>query len=134
MSNLSSDEIVARIEIYEGESHWQEKHVDRITYVFDHVTHVGLAKSRTRPHALEICERGIPVLLMSGATEIESYSWILTLQLIFTPGEIQQVKGRTLLITVITRNQSPFCLYCLFSAVGLCLYVCPIFCFCVSHR
>ncbi|XP_005089819.2 serine-rich adhesin for platelets [Aplysia californica] len=92
MSDLSSEEIVARIDIYDNEAKWRRGDSDRTTFVFEHVTHIGMATSRTRPHAFEIAER-TPVLVLSGSNELESYSWILTLQQIFTPEQIESKKG-----------------------------------------
>ena len=93
LSNLSSEEIVVRVDIYDSETVWRQGKTDRTTFVLDNVTDIATCKSRTHPFAFEISERGVPELVMSGNTELESFSWILTLQQIFMPEKIVVKKG-----------------------------------------
>nr|KAG5712962.1 hypothetical protein BaRGS_021756 [Batillaria attramentaria] len=82
MSDLAAGTFAAKVDVYADENSWRQGRSDRMTFVLDHVTDVQLASSKTHPFAFEIVETE-PVLVLSGASEMESYHWMSTLRQIF---------------------------------------------------
>ena len=74
----------AKVDVYADEKTSQSSPADKHTFILEFVTEVRTAKSKTRDHAFEVVERE-PVLLLSGATETESQTWVSALMKIFWP-------------------------------------------------
>ncbi|BFZ12965.1 hypothetical protein BsWGS_16004 [Bradybaena similaris] len=88
MSDLSNEEYVAKLDLYDNEAEWRGNSSDKTTFVLEKVTCVRPVKSKTHKHAFEVIER-LPVLVISGCSELDSYSWIVSLQQIFTPDQVE---------------------------------------------
>ncbi|CAG5131436.1 unnamed protein product, partial [Candidula unifasciata] len=93
MSDMSSDKYLAKLDLYDNETKWQSNSADKVTFVLENVTEVQQTKSSTHQYAFEVVEKQQPVLVMSGSSLGETYSWILTLQQIFMPERILASKG-----------------------------------------
>ncbi|XP_059141225.1 uncharacterized protein LOC131929055 [Physella acuta] len=91
MNNLSSDKYAAKLDLYDTEAKWRGQSADKVTFMLENVTCIQTAKSKTHHNAFEIVE-SLPVLVLSGFSDLESYSWMLTLQQIFTPDQIETNK------------------------------------------
>ncbi|CAG5128121.1 unnamed protein product [Candidula unifasciata] len=91
MSNLSNEEYVAKLDLYDNEAKWRGNSSDKATFVLENVTCIRPVKSKTHKYAFEVIEEH-PVLVISGTTELDSYSWAVSLQQIFTPDKIEVKK------------------------------------------
>ncbi|BFZ19488.1 hypothetical protein BsWGS_22526 [Bradybaena similaris] len=92
LSNLSSDEYVAKLDLYDNETKWQSNSPDKKTFILENVTGIQQTSSSTHQYAFEVVEKQ-PVLVLSGSSLEETCGWMLTLQQIFTPGEVLASKG-----------------------------------------
>lgn len=92
MSNLSSDEYVAKLDLYDSETKWQSNSPDKKTFILENVTGIQQTNSSTHQYAFEVVEKQ-PVLVLSGSSLEETCGWMVTLQQIFTPWEILTSKG-----------------------------------------
>ncbi|CAL1532744.1 unnamed protein product [Lymnaea stagnalis] len=104
MSNLSSDEFAAKLDLYETETGWRNQSSDKTTFMLENVTSIQPVRSKTHRNAFEIVERN-PVLVLSGCSDLESYSWMLTLQLILTP-DLIEVKKECYQVSVSSNDHS----------------------------
>ncbi|XP_013079683.2 uncharacterized protein LOC106065420 [Biomphalaria glabrata] len=91
MTNMSNDEFVAKLDLYTSESSWKSLDNEKTTFMLENISCIQSAKSKTHPNAFEIVEKQ-PILVLSGATDLESYSWMLTLQQMLTPEQIETKK------------------------------------------
>ena len=85
MTDLATGTVAAKVDIYSDDPasrQCQGRAPDRMTFVLDIVTAVQLASSKTHPFAFEIVETE-PVLVLSGSSEMESFSWMSALRHIF---------------------------------------------------
>ncbi|RUS81675.1 hypothetical protein EGW08_010537, partial [Elysia chlorotica] len=98
---------LAKLDLFETKEKWERDSSDRVTFILDNVSSIRESKSKTHPHALEIVER-LPVLVLSGADDYESFEWTLTLQLMLVPSEVEKRK-ETFQVTVIPNTHSVRC-------------------------
>ena len=98
----AGDRSAAKVDVYADEKTASVSPADKHTFILEFVTDVKQAKSKTHDHAFEIVESE-PVLLMSGATELETQTWIEALKKIFWPGQVNDGKQHPCLF--ITLNQ-----------------------------
>ncbi|KAK7114319.1 hypothetical protein V1264_000395 [Littorina saxatilis] len=91
MTDLAAGTLAAKIDVYPDEAssrqgQGQGRASDRMTFILDRVTAVQLASSKTHPFAFEIMETN-PVLVLSGSSELESFSWMSALRNLFFADE-----------------------------------------------
>ncbi|KAH9499738.1 Canalicular multispecific organic anion transporter 1 [Bulinus truncatus] len=91
MTNMSNEEFVAKLDLYTSENSWKNHDSDKTTFMLENISCIQSAKSKTHPNAFEIVDRH-PILVLSGSSDLESYSWMLTLQQILTPELIDAKK------------------------------------------
>ncbi|GFR87375.1 dentin sialophosphoproteinlike [Aplysia californica] [Elysia marginata] len=78
---------LAKLDLFESEEKWKRDSSNRVTFILENVTSIRGAHSRTHPFALEIVQRH-PVLVLSGTTETNSYTWMLALQKMLVPSQV----------------------------------------------
>ncbi|WAR13024.1 hypothetical protein MAR_027204 [Mya arenaria] len=76
----------AKVDVYSDEKTATSAPADKHTFIFEYVTEVRAAKSKTHEHAFEVVESEA-VLLMSGATELETQVWMSAFRQIFWPDQ-----------------------------------------------
>lgn len=62
-------------------------------YQLHNITDITMVTSKTHLHAFEILASGKAIIVLSGATELESRDWIWTLRKIFWPHVLEQVNS-----------------------------------------
>lgn len=88
---------MAKLDIYQDSDSSKRSHTDKVSILLENVTDIKSAKSKTHPHAFEVCEGSTSPICVSGESESESNAWGWTLRQIFWPnnkGEPIIIKGR----------------------------------------
>lgn len=84
MSIRSAGRSAAKVDIYADEKTATESPADKMTFILEFVTDIRQAKSKNRLHAFEVVEKEA-VLLLAGATELETQTWVSKFRKIFFP-------------------------------------------------
>lgn len=90
-----------RVDLVEGENGTVELNIYKEnttslvdSYQLQNITDITMVTSKTHLHAFEILSAGKSVIVLSGATELESRDWIWTLRKIFWPHVLEQVDSQ----------------------------------------
>ncbi|XP_076110561.1 uncharacterized protein LOC143079217 isoform X2 [Mytilus galloprovincialis] len=86
MTDLAAGTFAAKFLLYNDEDDSKLTTSDKQAYIFDHVTSVETAKSKTRPLAFQIVQEA-PALMLSAMTEKETNDWMTSLKELFWPDE-----------------------------------------------
>lgn len=86
MTDLAAGTFAAKFLLYNDEDDSKLTTSDKQAYIFDHVTSVETAKSKTRPLAFQIVQEA-PALMLSAMTETETHDWMTSLKELFWPDE-----------------------------------------------
>ena len=92
MTDLAAGTFAAKFILYSDEESSNQPTSDRQAFIFDHVTAVQHAKSKTHPLAFQIVQTA-PVLMFSGLSERDTNDWMTSLKEIFWPGANAQSGG-----------------------------------------
>ncbi|GFN95958.1 docking protein 2 [Plakobranchus ocellatus] len=79
---------LAKLDLYESETKWRRDSPERVTFVLENITSVQPTASKTHAHAIEIVERQA-MLMLSGLSEVDSYGWMLALQQMLVPSQVE---------------------------------------------
>ncbi|XP_052059648.1 uncharacterized protein LOC127700266 [Mytilus californianus] len=86
MTDLAAGTFAAKFLLYNDEDDSKLTTSDKQAYIFDHVTSVETAKSKTRPLAFKIVQEA-PALMLSAMSEQETNDWMTSLKELFWPDE-----------------------------------------------
>lgn len=129
MTDLAAGTFAAKFILYGNDVDAKQNSSERQTFIFDHVTSVEGAKSKTRPLAFQIVENS-PALMLSGSSTEETDDWIKSLKELFWPKENVD-EGN--LESHLKLHRHVRCTY-RFSALHSCLYTCTCVIFLSSPR
>lgn len=92
MTDLAAGTFAAKFILYNDEEATNQPTSDKQAFIFDHVTAVQHAKSKTHPLAFQIVQTA-PVLMFSGLSERDTNDWMTSLKEIFWPEASAQSGG-----------------------------------------
>ncbi|XP_060081052.1 uncharacterized protein LOC132560402 [Ylistrum balloti] len=84
MSNISEGTFAAKLDLYPDESSAAKSSQDKLTYIFENVSCIQSANSKTHKCAFEIVET-YPVICLASLVDAETVEWAKAFQYIFWP-------------------------------------------------